>query len=186
MKTFMRKFSLCLTALLFTLVIDQITKYLAIGIRLSDPVANRYHIITVFEKIYQSAGVHFFLINVRHYFDMSQLMLRVVILPVICCYIIYYVIVRNIKTQWVFIGLGMLFGALVGNAFDILYRGYVVDWIGCSFFMNVADLNYAINFADIMAVIAAPLILIGLRKYRRMQSLSGEIHYIPVTERTAA
>ncbi len=186
MKTFLRKFRLCLTALFFTLVVDQITKYFAIGIRLSDPVASKYHIITVFEKIYQSCGVHFFLINVRHYFDMYQLMLRVIILPVIGCYIIYYVLTRNIRTQWVFIGFGMLFGALIGNAFDILYRGYVIDWIGCSFFMNVAELNYAINFADIMAVVAAPLILIGLRKYRRMQSAQTTIHYIATTERPAA
>lgn len=182
MKLFSRKYELSFIALLLTLLLDQFSKCLATAIQLSDPTINRYHIISVFEKIYTTAGFHFFLIHVRHYFEMYQLLLRVVVLPVIGMYIIYYVLKHNIKTRWVFLGFGILIGALIGNAADILYRGYVIDWIGCSFFVDQAELNYAINFADIAAVVSAPLILIGLRKSRTKTRQNNSVLVVPVAE----
>ncbi|MDX9702462.1 MAG: signal peptidase II [Candidatus Auribacterota bacterium] len=158
------KFRSGMIVLGITLLIDQATKFFVNTINLSDPTTANYHIISMFEKIYNEAGVHFFLINVRHYFEISQLILRVVILPLIGIYIAYYIIKHRITSKWVLLGIGMLTGALFGNAFDIVFRGYVIDWIGCSFFMNSFELNYAINLADIFAVCSAPFILIGIRK----------------------
>lgn len=158
------KFRLSLFIMGITLVVDQAAKYFATLIKLSNPAECNYHIISMFEKIYAEAGMHFFLINVRHYFETSQLVLRVIILPLIGIYIAYYIIKHRITSTMVLIGIGMLTGALLGNAFDIIARGYVIDWIGCSFFLKNLEINYAINLADIFAVASAPLIVIGVRK----------------------
>ncbi|GEM_PF-1846561 len=169
---FLKKHWICLTAMIAALSIDQVTKYFATGIQLSDPEVNQYYIITFFEKIYQMAGAHFFLINVRHYFDISQLLLRMFILPMIGCYVAYYLIKHQLKSKLVYLGLGFLVGALFGNALDIIFRGYVIDWFGSSFFYNSFELNYAINIADIFAVLSAPMVLIGVRKAHRESSVS--------------
>lgn len=167
MMSFLKKYWICLTAMIVALTVDQVTKHFATYIELSDPESNQYYIITFFEKIYNMAGAHFFLINVRHYFDVSQILLRMVILPVIGCYVAYYLIRHQLKSRIVFFGLGMLVGALFGNALDIIFRGYVIDWLGSSFFYNSFELNYAINIADIFAVFSAPFVLVGVRKAHR-------------------
>lgn len=164
MRSFFNRYRLFALAIVVTLFMDQLSKYFALGIEISDPVAQRYFIVTVFEKLYKMAGVHLFLINVRHYFVMYQLLIRMIILPVIGFYIFYYLVKRNITSKWVFLGIGLMVGAFLGNALDIVFRGYVVDWFGLSFFLKQAELNFAINFADIVAILSAPFILIGIRK----------------------
>ncbi len=176
MRLFAGKLRLGLIAFGLTLVIDQVTKFFVNTIKLSDPTSAKYHIISMFEKIYDEAGMHFFLINVRHYFEMSQLILRVAILPLIGIYIAYYIVKHRISSQWVLLGIGMLTGALFGNALDIIFRGYVIDWIGCSFFLKAMELNYAINLADIFAVCSAPLILFGIRKHSVSKTLVFKRH----------
>ena len=164
MRLFFNRYRLFALAIFTTLLIDQLSKYFALGLETSDPVSQRYFIVTVFEKLYKMAGVHLFLINVRHYFVMHQLMVRVIVLPVIGFYIFYYLIRKEITSKWVFLGIGLMIGAFLGNAVDIVFRGYVVDWFGLSFFMKSAELNFAINFADMVAVISAPFILFGIRR----------------------
>ncbi len=164
MRSFFNRYRLFALAIVLTLFMDQLSKYFALGIETSDPVAQRYFIVTVFEKLYKMAGVHLFLINVRHYFVMHQLLIRMIVLPVIGFYIFYYLVKRDITSKWVFLGIGLMIGAFLGNAFDIMFRGYVVDWFGLSFFLKQTELNFAINFADIVAISSAPFILVGIRK----------------------
>ena len=158
-----KKFRLSLIIVSITLFIDQISKQLATRISLSDPSTNSYHILSFFEKIYNNAGMHFFLINVRHHFVAQQLVIRMVVLPLISLYVAYYIYKHNLNSKWMIYGVSFLIGALLGNALDIVFRGYVIDWIGSSFFFGKFELNYAINIADIFAILSAPLIIIGVR-----------------------
>ena len=180
-----KKFRLSLLLVSLTLFIDQITKIFATRITLSDPTTNTYHILSFFEKIYNNAGMHFFLINVRHHFMAQQLVLRMVVLPAISIYIAYYIYKNNLNSKWMIYGVSFLTGALLGNAFDIVFRGYVIDWIGSSFFFGNFELNYAINIADIFAVLSAPVIIIGVRTsvINKTKMLRGKkIHSIPSSE----
>lgn len=158
-----KKFRLSLLVISLILVIDQITKFFASRITLSDPSTNTYHILSYFEKIYNNAGLHFFLINVRHHFVIHQLIVRMLVLPLISIYIAYYIYKHNLNSKWMLYGVCLLIGALLGNSLDIICRGYVIDWIGSSFFYKHFELNYAINIADIFALLSAPLIIIGVR-----------------------
>lgn len=167
MKKIIKSLIIASSAMFLTLLIDQVSKLFVCSIELSDPVTNKYHIISLFEKLIGNFGTHFFLINVRHHFEFSQLLTRVVVLPLIGLYLIYYLMRRRISSPFVFLGLGLLIGALCGNAIDIIARGYVIDWIGCSFFLHTFELNYAINIADIIAVLSAPMILISIRRAER-------------------
>ena len=166
-----------------TVAFDQLTKFFVSKIQLSDPSTHSYHIISFFEKIYGSAGLHLFFINVRHYFELNQLFIRLILLPCIGAYIAYYVISKKVSKASIFLGLGLLGGALAGNAIDILFRGYVVDWIGYSAFVSDFELNFAINYADIAAIASFPLVLIGLRKkdHAVVQSIKDASSVMSVT-----
>ncbi|MEW6534702.1 MAG: signal peptidase II [Candidatus Auribacterota bacterium] len=186
MKLLMKRLIFTSVAMVAALFLDQATKYIAADIQLSNPLSNDYYIITLFEKLYRSAGVHFFLINVRHYFELSQLVLRVVVLPLIGVYMVYYVMTRKITSMSAFIGFGLMIGALLGNAVDIVTRGYVIDWIGCSFFISSAELNYAINVADIIAVFSAPIILVSIRYAQRRSVVSEPAHIVSFQDESVA
>lgn len=186
MKLSMKRLIFASIAMVLALSLDQITKYFAAGIQLSDPLSNNYYIITLFEKLYRTAGAHFFLINVRHYFDISQLVLRVVVLPLIGAYMAYYVMSRKITSIVAFVGFGLMLGALLGNAVDIIVRGYVIDWIGCSFFVSAAELNYAINVADVIAVLSAPIILVSIRRAQHRSEIPEQLHGTPFHDRSVA
>ncbi|MCB1196066.1 signal peptidase II [bacterium] len=166
MKQFLSKKNIFIASGLITLAVDQLTKFFVSAIAVSDPATESYHIISLFEKMIGSAGIHFFFINVRHYFEMHQLFIRMILLPCIGIYIAYYLISKRISKISVYYAMGLLIGALLGNAVDIIFRGYVVDWIGYSSFAGEYELNFAINYADIAALVSFPIVLVGLRSVR--------------------
>ena len=65
---------------------------------------------------------------------------------------------------------GILFGGILGNLFDRVYRGYVIDYV------SVKILNYyfpIFNFADVLIIVGVILLLIHMireeRKIRPIQ-----------------
>ena len=62
-------------------------------------------------------------------------------------------ILKNKDTWLVNIAFGILFGGIVGNLFDRIVRGFVIDYINVSFFsiFNLADI--AITFGVVLLII---------------------------------
>lgn len=59
------------------------------------------------------------------------------------------------------ISYGILFGGILGNLFDRVYRGYVIDYV------SIKTLNYyfpIFNFADVLIIIGVILLLIHMIK----------------------
>ena len=64
---------------------------------------------------------------------------------------------------------GVLFGGILGNLFDRVYRGYVIDYV------SVKILNYyfpIFNFADVLIIVGVILLLIHMiREERKIRSI---------------
>ena len=78
-----------------------------------------------------------------------------VISVVFCIGVIAYVIVKKPKNKLLCTALALLFGGALGNAWDRIFYGYVVDFIQTTF------VNFAIfNIADIAVTVGAALLVL--------------------------
>ena len=131
---------------LITFVIDQIIKSLSLVYLINIPIIPNILSLT-YAKNY---GIAF-----------SRLLEKRIIIIVISILLISFLIyvlkkdyiLKNKDTWLVNIAFGILFGGIVGNLFDRIVRGFVIDYINVSFFsiFNLADI--AITFGVVLLII---------------------------------
>ncbi len=151
------------------LLIDQLTKILAINFLHFDTEyqLNKY---VSFHTIYNESSMMLLYDFVWH-FDWSLTQFR--IFYVSCCFVLSYIIFwlmnqpsmkeDSWKAELAKTGLMIIFGGLLGNAFDRIFRAEgVIDFFRLNFIQNIVPI---VNFADIMiylgeaCVIAAWLVI---------------------------
>lgn len=78
-----------------------------------------------------------------------------------------FLIINYIKKHNYNIGMIMLFSGIVGNIIDRILYGYVIDYIGTIIFNRYMPI---FNFADILIVIGAFLVILGSDKSENRSS----------------
>lgn len=90
---------------------------------------------------------------------MSGSTMFLIIITIIALYFIYtYIKKENNENKVMNVFYGLLIGGIIGNLFDRISYGYVIDYIG----VNIFKYSFPIfNLADILIVISALYILIN-------------------------
>lgn len=131
---------------LITFVIDQIIKSLSLVYLINIPIIPNILSLT-YAKNY---GIAFSMLREK----------RIIIIAIsilLISFLIYVLkkdyISKNKDTCLVNIAFGILFGGILGNLFDRIVRGFVIDYINVSFFsiFNLADI--AITFGVVLLII---------------------------------
>ena len=131
---------------LITFVIDQIIKSLSLVYLINIPIIPNILSLT-YAKNY---GIAFIMLKEK----------RIIIIAIsilLISFLIYVLkkeyISKNKDTCLVNIAFGILFGGILGNLFDRIVRGFVIDYINVSFFsiFNLADI--AITFGVVLLII---------------------------------
>lgn len=131
---------------LITFVIDQIIKSLSLVYLINIPIIPNILSLT-YAKNY---GIAFSMLKEK----------RIIIIAIsilLISFLIYVLkkdyISKNKDTWLVNIAFGILFGGILGNLFDRIVRGFVIDYINVSFFsiFNLADI--AITFGVVLLII---------------------------------
>lgn len=131
---------------LITFVIDQIIKSLSLVYLINIPIIPNVLSLT-YAKNY---GIAFSMLREK----------RIIIIAIsilLISFLIYVLkkdyISKNKDTWLVNIAFGILFGGILGNLFDRIVRGFVIDYINVSFFsiFNLADI--AITFGVVLLII---------------------------------
>ena len=131
---------------LITFVIDQIIKSLSLVYLINIPIITNILSLS-YAKNY---GIAFSMLKEK----------RIIIIAIsilLISFLIYVLkkdyISKNKDTWLVNIAFGILFGGILGNLFDRIVRGFVIDYINVSFFsiFNLADI--AITFGVVLLII---------------------------------
>lgn len=131
---------------LITFAIDQIIKSLSLVYLINIPIIPNILSLT-YAKNY---GIAFSMLREK----------RIIIIAIsilLISFLIYVLkkdyISKNKDTCLVNIAFGILFGGILGNLFDRIVRGFVIDYINVSFFsiFNLADI--AITFGVVLLII---------------------------------
>ena len=131
---------------LITFFIDQIIKSLSLVYLINIPIIPNILSLT-YAKNY---GIAFSMLKEK----------RIIIIAIsilLISFLIYVLkkdyISKNKDTWLVNIAFGILFGGILGNLFDRIVRGFVIDYINVSFFsiFNLADI--AITFGVVLLII---------------------------------
>lgn len=131
---------------LITFVIDQIIKSLSLVYLINIPIIPNILSLT-YAKNY---GIAFSML-------LEKRIIIIVISILLISFLIYVLkkdyILKNKDTWLANIAFGILFGGIVGNLFDRIVRGFVIDYINVSFFsiFNLADI--AITFGVVLLII---------------------------------
>lgn len=131
---------------LITFVIDQIIKSLSLVYLTNIPIIPNILSLT-YAKNY---GIAFSML-------LEKRIIIIVISILLISFLIYVLkkdyILKNKDSWLVNIAFGILFGGIVGNLFDRIIRGFVIDYINVSFFsiFNLADI--AITFGVVLLII---------------------------------
>lgn len=131
---------------LITFVIDQIIKSLSLVYLTNIPIIPNILSLT-YAKNY---GIAFSML-------LEKRIIIIVISILLISFLIYILkkdyILKNKDSWLVNIAFGILFGGIVGNLFDRIVRGFVIDYINVSFFsiFNLADI--AITFGVVLLII---------------------------------
>ncbi len=131
---------------LITFVVDQIIKSLSLVYLINIPIIPNILSLT-YAKNY---GIAFSML-------LEKRIIIIVISILLISFLIYVLkkdyILKNKDTWLVNIAFGILFGGIVGNLFDRIVRGFVIDYINVSFFsiFNLADI--AITFGVVLLII---------------------------------
>ena len=131
---------------LIIFIIDQVLKTLASSYLTNIPIIPNILSLT-YAKNY---GIAFSML-------LEKRIIIIVISILLISFLIYVLkkdyILKNKDTWLVNIAFGILFGGIVGNLFDRIVRGFVIDYINVSFFsiFNFADI--AITFGVVLLII---------------------------------
>jgi len=81
---------------------------------------------------------------------------------IVTIFIIYYILNNTNLSNASLLGYSFILGGTIGNGFDRITKGYVIDFINLNF------INFPVfNIADISINIGVILILFGFIKYKR-------------------
>ena len=144
LRWFMKKKIIIISGMLFA--IDQIIKYLVIN------NTTKKTIIPGFLKLFyvENNGVAFSMLSGSKY-------LIIIVSLVLLLFLFYELKKENNIDKLTVVTYGILFGGILGNLFDRIYRGYVIDYISFTF----GDYSFAIfNFADIMITVGVFLLIL--------------------------
>jgi signal peptidase II len=122
------------TAIVFTILIDQVTKYLA----------RRQFFFKA--QVIENPGLPFFGINLPGFFDL------IVVAVILALFL--YLFFRNFQTAKNSYGFSLILGGAISNIFDRLTKGTVTD------FVNIR-LGNTFNFADVAIIIGIALLIIN-------------------------
>lgn len=132
-------------------VFDQIIKLIVI---ISMPL---YKSINIIDKFFNITYVRN---NGAAWSILSGNTMLLIMISLIALFLIYFWFIKNKElNQWENIGYGLLIGGILGNLFDRIVYGYVIDYLDFKIF----NYNFPIfNLADMCIVIGVMLICINL------------------------
>ena len=148
---FYKRFYFFLLSILI-IIIDQISK----------------HLITVNNKSFINKDLILFSFDyVKNYgaafnlFNGSRIFLSLLSI-IVTIFIIYYLLNNHNPTKINLLGYSFILGGTIGNGFDRITKGYVVDFINLNF------INFPVfNVADISINIGVVFIVYGFIKYKK-------------------
>jgi len=89
-----------------------------------------------------------------------------ILLPIIMIGVcLYFLIAKKVKSKWAMVSLAFIIGGGIGNLYDRIFYGYVVDMFEFKF-MDFAIFNVADTFITIGCVILALVILFDKNFFR--------------------
>lgn len=92
----------------------------------------------------------------------------IIFTTIVIAFLIYYLIRQNLNSIEM-IGYGMVLGGAVGNLFDRIFYGYVIDFIDIYIF----GYDYPVfNIADIAIVVGVIVLLIGMLRSEKNETNS--------------
>lgn len=129
------------------MIFDLITKFLVINfLSFKEVIPNFFNIYLTY-----NTGAAFSILK-------NNQILLILISVLVLCYIIKYVIPK-IESNIEYISISMICGGILGNLFDRVYNGYVVDFIS----LNIFSYRFPVfNMADILITCGAILLIIIL------------------------
>lgn len=132
------KLGMLLAALI--VVLDQVSKHIILyGIRLPDRIGGRIEISSVFDLTYvENTGVSFGLFAG----GLASRVILSVVMVVVAGFVVAWM--GRLTRRTATIGGGLIVGGAIGNLYDRVFYGYVVDFLdfsglGFPFVFNVAD-----------------------------------------------
>ena len=128
-------------------IIDQMIKLYIVSL----PVHKIYYIIPNFFSIVHAKnyGAAFNILTGNRIF--------LILIGLIALIVIFYLVRKETFNAFKIITYGFLFGGIIGNLFDRIIRGYVVDYLQFKIFDHYFPV---FNLADMMIVIGTILIII--------------------------
>lgn len=147
----MMKFTLFLTTIIF--LIDQISKVLIIKsfrVRASLPIIKDFFYLTYTHN----TGAAFSILTGRRLF-------LIITTFIVIMFIIYYLMKNKITSKLELVSFSLIIGGSLGNLFDRIIRGYVVDFLD----FRIFSYNFPIfNLADTFIVIGVLLLIINMAR----------------------
>lgn len=145
------KFTLFLTTIIF--LIDQISKVLIIKsfrVRASLPIIKDFFYLTYTHN----TGAAFSILTGRRLF-------LIITTFIVIMFIIYYLMKNKITSKLELVSFSLIIGGSLGNLFDRIIRGYVVDFLD----FRIFSYNFPIfNLADTFIVIGVLLLIINMAR----------------------
>ena len=147
----MMKFTLFLTTIIF--LIDQISKVLIIKsfrVRASLPIIKDFFYLTYTHN----TGAAFSILTGRRLF-------LIITTFIVIMFIIYYLMKNKITSKLELVSFSLIIGGSLGNLFDRIIRGYVVDFLD----FRIFSYNFPIfSLADTFIVIGVLLLIINMAR----------------------
>lgn len=137
--------------ILAAIILDQITKYLAISLRQGDiPLLGEFLKLSYVENRGAAFGI----------FQNKKFFLNFLTIG-ITLYLCYFLLKHyHEMNRWTIYGFFLVIGGAVGNLLDRLFRGYVIDFISVTFPGGYAFPVF--NIADICVVVGTGLLIISV------------------------
>ncbi len=89
----------------------------------------------------------------------------IVVVSIVILYLLFIWVLKQKKDRWNILSFGLLFGGIIGNLMDRIFRAGVIDYLD----FNLFGYDFPIfNLADIAVVIGACFLIVVMWKEERM------------------
>lgn len=89
----------------------------------------------------------------------------IVVVSIVILYLLFIWVLKQKKDRWNILSFGLLFGGIIGNLMDRIFRAGVIDYLD----FNLFGYDFPIfNLADITVVIGACFLIVIMWKEERM------------------
>ena len=140
---------------LITFLLDRVTKFLALK-ELQSP----FEVIPGFFslRLAENKGAAFSIFSTGS--EPVRVLFLIVVPVIICIYILYYVL-KNRLSPKTSISLGLIFGGALGNLYDRLINGKVLDFLD----FHIGNYHYpTFNVADVAVFFGTVILILSWRK----------------------